>query len=240
MILLKELGYMYLTSTSKRKEKVGIYRCGDCNGTTNAVIHNVLRGNTKRCMKCRYKNNNHNSKNKLYTAWSHLKSRCNNSNDANYKYYGGRGITYCKEWEKFEPFEEWANNNGYIVDSKLTIDRIDNDGNYEPSNCRWVSQTVQSRNTRTIHSSNTSGMRGVSIRKDSTIKKYISQITLNNISRRIGGYATLEEAGMSYDTVVREFNLEHGKNFTDKEYDKNIIKYDFSHMLKNRRKKILS
>lgn len=77
-------------------------------------------------------------------------SRCYNANSCNFKHYGAKGIKVCDEWgNDRRRFYEWAFNNGYKDD--LTIDRIDCFGNYEPSNCRWVSQKVQQNNrTNTI------------------------------------------------------------------------------------------
>lgn len=86
------------------------------------------------------------SNTRLYRIWHGMLDRCNNHNRHEYKYYGGRGITVCPEWMKFEPFYEWSISHGYSDD--LTIDRIDNDGNYEPNNCRWVTMQVQTRNRR--------------------------------------------------------------------------------------------
>ena len=76
-----------------------------------------------------------------------MKQRCLNPNKHNYHRYGGRGIQVCKEWLRSAPFIEWALNNGY--QDNLTIDRIDNDGNYEPSNCRWITNEENQKN-RTI------------------------------------------------------------------------------------------
>lgn len=74
-----------------------------------------------------------------------MKSRCGNPNVPCYKYYGGKGITVCEEWQNdFQSFFEWSMSNGYA--DHLTIDRIDNDGNYEPTNCRRVTMAVQNRN----------------------------------------------------------------------------------------------
>lgn len=83
---------------------------------------------------------------RLYTTWTNLKARCSNKKHPAYKNYGGRGITFCDEWITFMPFYDWAMSNGY--NDKLSLDRIDNNGNYEPNNCQWVSRKVQNRNTR--------------------------------------------------------------------------------------------
>lgn len=88
-------------------------------------------------------------KSRLYNIWKHMKSRCNNPKDAKYHNYGGRGILVCKEWDDFIPFYEWAISNGYRDD--LEIDRTNNDGNYCPSNCRWVTRKVQCNNFSRNH-----------------------------------------------------------------------------------------
>lgn len=85
------------------------------------------------------------SKDKLYSVWNGMKQRCYNINDDFYYCYGGKGITVCEEWKNdFQSFYDWAISHGYS--EKMSIDRIDSNGNYCPENCRWVDSSVQSRN----------------------------------------------------------------------------------------------
>lgn len=87
------------------------------------------------------------SRTRLYTIWCDMKQRCLNKNQQMFKYYGERKISICDEWKNnFNSFYDWAMENGYADD--LTIDRIDVNGNYEPSNCRWATMQQQRRNTR--------------------------------------------------------------------------------------------
>ena len=83
---------------------------------------------------------------RIYDTWHGMIYRCTNPKSKSYEDYGGRCISVCEEWLNYDNFYEWAMANGY--DDTLTIDRIDVNGNYEPSNCRWVSMKVQNRNKR--------------------------------------------------------------------------------------------
>lgn len=82
----------------------------------------------------------------LFNVWQSMKSRCENPNRSNYHRYGGRGIEVCDEWHSAESFVKWALSNGY--QRGLQLDRIDNDGNYCPENCRFVTPKENSRNRR--------------------------------------------------------------------------------------------
>jgi len=83
---------------------------------------------------------------RLFKTWIDMKQRCSNKNTTYYFNYGGRGISVCDEWSEFLPFYKWAINNGYS--DSLSIDRIDNDGNYGPSNCKFSTRIEQQNNTR--------------------------------------------------------------------------------------------
>lgn len=116
-----------------------------CGNTFNRWKNIVLNNNALNCG-CIFKAKLQYNYNKpLHNTWRGLNKRCTQPSMASYKYYGGKGITVCKEWSNsFEGFESWALANGYK--QGLQIDRIDNEGNYEPTNCRFVTPKENSRN----------------------------------------------------------------------------------------------
>lgn len=89
------------------------------------------------------------SRTRIYNIWSNMIKRCTRQHHPAYPDYGGRGIRVCEEWLDVLKFESWAMASGY--EEWLSIDRINNNGNYEPSNCRWVGKIVQANNTRANH-----------------------------------------------------------------------------------------
>lgn len=88
---------------------------------------------------------------RIYSVWRSIIDRCENPKNINYDNYGGRGIVICQEWKNPECFIKWAFESGYDIDApfgECTIDRIDVNGNYEPSNCRWTTIAEQNKNKR--------------------------------------------------------------------------------------------
>jgi len=83
---------------------------------------------------------------RLYRIWKAMRNRCNNKNNPSFHRYGGRGIKVCKEWDEYEAFKNWAIDNDY--GDGLSIDRINNNGNYTPDNCKWSTPLEQANNTR--------------------------------------------------------------------------------------------
>ena len=136
---------------SGKKETAYVCQC-DCGAVKKIFAYSLKSGNTVSCgcqsleNRIKAKTTHHLTGTRIYRIWRGMKTRCENSNDYHYKFYGERGIRVCAEWQEFEPFYDWAIANGYTDD--LTLDRIENNGNYEPSNCRWVTQKEQSNNTR--------------------------------------------------------------------------------------------
>jgi len=124
----------------------------------------------------------------LYSVWKHVKYRCTNPNDAGYHHYGGRGIKICDEWLDPKVFIDWCLVNGWV--KGLEIDRIDVNGHYEPSNCRFVDRSLQARNKRGYGS--TSPYRNVYWHKAS--KKWIARAYINKKQIYLGLFANQLDA----------------------------------------------
>lgn len=154
-----KLTVIKLVSGNNATNRKYLCKC-DCGNEKITSEENLRRGHCKSCG-CLYKNNGGkcketkgyylDSRSKLYMVWTFMIRRCTNPKDSNYERYGKRGIKVCEEWKDYSVFRNWAIKTGYKENhsrAECSLDRIDNNGNYEPSNCRWTDMKTQSNNTR--------------------------------------------------------------------------------------------
>lgn len=195
------------------KNKYGqvVWECVcDCGKITHPTSGDLLSGHTTSCGCVRGKKlgnfarTHGESRTRLYKEWQDMRYRCYNPNNSYYENYGMRGIIVCQEWkDSYESFRNWAINNGYS--ENLTLDRIDVNGNYEPSNCRWSNQYEQANN-----------------RTNNNIVSYHGKIdTLTNMCRSLNvNYSVIKSRirlGYSFEEAID--NFKHTSSFI--EYWKN-------------------
>lgn len=215
MRLIKDLGMQYTSDNHKYKTRYGIYECPFCLNHFKTSTRCINYGTTKSCGCVRKENaaksviKHGDYKSRLYNIFMQIKARCYQVNSPHYKNYGKRGIIVCDEWKNnYSIFKKWALYNGYS--DSLTIDRINNDGNYEPSNCRWVTRCQQSENTRLLKSNNTSGYRGVT--PCTTSGKWQSIIKSKKKRFYLGRFNSQIEAALAYNKFVIEHGTKHPLN----------------------------
>jgi len=134
-----------------------------------------------------------------YKTWGEMIQRCTNPNNSSYPDYGGRGIKVCKRWLMFENFLKDMRSR---LSHNLSIERVNNDGDYTPNNCIWADKFTQARNKR-IYKNNKTGVNGVCLHKGN--KKYSAYIWLNGKQKTLGSFDTIEEAGIARKEAELKF-----------------------------------
>lgn len=184
----------------------------DCGNTKVVTLTAVKNGYSKSCG-CLTKEINASSivnrtkthgesKTRLYAIWRGIKQRCYNECASGYQNYGGKGILVCDEWkDSYETFKKWSLDTGY--EDELEIDRIDSNGNYEPSNCRWVTKSFN------ISQSNKSGLKN---------KSRFNKDDVSEMKR-------LRENGHPYSCIANKFN-------TSTSHVSRLVKNEVKNLLK--------
>lgn len=160
----KKYGRLTVVEFDRLQNHKTYWKCVcDCGLSVVANGNNLRSGNTSSCGCLRREKaqqrgfantihgESHENRTRLYTIWCGMRQRCNNPNREAYIHYGGKGIEVCDEWSDYNAFKDWAENNGYA--DNLSIDRINSNGNYEPSNCRWITVSENTSRANKNHKS---------------------------------------------------------------------------------------
>lgn len=158
----KKFSHLQVLYDSGERSSTGniIWTCKcDCGAITKVKGSHLLEGSIKSCGCEQHPQTHGMTDSRLYHIWCTMKARCCRESSHKYDNYGKRGIQICDDWKNdFTKFYQWAIENGYS--DELSIDRIDNDGDYCPENCRWATRIQQANNTRTNRFVNIDGKSG--------------------------------------------------------------------------------
>lgn len=153
-IIGTKIGVLFVKELRRKDGRTKAFCICDCGNERECEIIHLIRNTPNKC-NCKIASRcsiigeigrKHSGSNtRLYGIWENARQRCRNYKSKSYQRYGGRGISFTTEWDNFLIFKEWAEKNGYL--DGLTLDRINNNGNYDSNNCRWATPLVQGSNT---------------------------------------------------------------------------------------------
>ncbi len=204
--LVKDLGRI-------SNHRYGEYECPKCESIFKRRVSSVEKNKIYKCKEClgNPRRTHGETGTRIYKVWTAMRDRCLRKNVKSYVNYGGRGITICDDWLKsYVSFRDWALTNGYNKD--LTIDRINNNGNYEPSNCRFITRLDQAYNRRPSKKVSNTGEIGIT--KSYSI--YIARIMYKRKEIFCKSFKTLNDAVMARDKFITMNNLPHKLSFENK------------------------
>lgn len=197
-----------------RKNKNILVKClCDCGNTAIITVSRVKNGIVKDCGCSKKKitselmKKHGESNSKLYWIWESMKARCYREKTEHFKYYGERGVSICNEWlgeDGFLNFRNWSTKNGYIDGKKLSIERKDINGNYEPSNCEWIPFVLQARNRKSNINATLNG-------KTKCLTEWCNELDLKFSSIRY----LIKVKGLTPEDAI-EFKLKNRENRGDR------------------------
>jgi len=200
-----------LKEAGKRNNNARYWLCQCGCGTVREVCQSSLRDGQSPSCGCITKDrmSNHGLyKKKEFKVWSGILNRCNNKTHKSYENYGGRGIKVCDRWAN--SFSEFIKDMGFRPGKNFDIDRIDNDGDYEPKNCRWVRRSSNLQNKRT---KSATGYKGVNLRESGS---FVAVIGVNKKALYLGSFASAEEAAETYDkAAIKYYGSQAWLNFPE-------------------------
>ena len=208
MKVIEDLGMKKPTENYYKKVRMAIFECTNCKQPFEAVVSKKAESqlHCKCCIGTSIKKPNRDHK--LWKIWADTRAKLKITTDDRRISYFDKGIKMCPEWDtSYDTFFDWAMNNGYK--DGLTIDRIDNDGDYTPENCRWVNYSVQVVNQRVLKSCNTSGYKGVFKITD---HRWVVHIKWEHSNYGLGTFKDPKTAAKAYDSFVKIMNWPHSVN----------------------------
>ncbi len=203
-VLGKRFGKLFVLSEDSSDGVRRAHVVCDCGGSKKVAVGNLVKGTTTSCG-CVHldKVTKHGlSQTRLYKIWAGMHERCNNPMHEAYQRYGGRGIAVDPSWETVEAFIEWSKVSGYSPE--LTLDRICNENNYRPDNCRWATRTTQQRNRRP-NVKGSSSFIGVSFTANTG--KWKSGVKVDGKQIHLGYFKTEVEAAIARDRYIIDQKL---------------------------------
>ena len=204
LTLVQDLGMEYSTSKSTTRKRFAIFICPSCGKEFRTAVPRVKNKTTTQCESCG--NTKHSLSNtKAYKQWESMIYRCNNPKSKQYPRYGGRGITVYEEWQNdILSYYEYIKTLPNYGKEGWSLDRINNNGNYEPGNIRWASNTTQSNNS-TLGVHGKSKYKGVTWNKRSEL--WMVRLMVDGERILIGYYEDELDAARAYDNYIISIKL---------------------------------
>lgn len=193
----------------EKRGKVWYHKCAcDCGNERMAAGGDMKQGKVTSCgcLRKEMKTSHGMTKEPEYAVWNAMLQRCEKENYALYKNYGGRGIKVCERWHKFANF---IADMGRRPSDDHTLERVDNDGDYEPGNCRWDTRAAQSLNQR-VRRDNKTGCRGVSL--DSSSGYYQANINVEGKRVYLGRFSDIDSAVSARKKAEAKYHNRKGAN----------------------------